>query len=64
MPRLAFELSRFPDAVALSSVRTDGFLVAMLMDTQLRADIWLFEAAIGDPRVRAFDGAGDQRVGL
>lgn len=42
----------------------NGFLVAMLVDAQLRVDIWLLEAAIGDPCVRALDGAVDQRVGL
>jgi hypothetical protein len=42
----------------------NGFLVAMLVDAQLRVDIWLLETAIGDPCVRALDGALDQRVGL
>ena len=37
-------------------------LVAMLVDAQLRVDIRLLEAAIGDPCVRALDGAVDQRV--
>lgn len=42
----------------------NGFLVAMLVNTQLRMDICLLEAAIGNPCVRAFDSAFDQRVGL
>ena len=37
-------------------------LVAMLVDAQMRVDIRLLEAAIGDPCVRALDGAVDQRV--
>jgi hypothetical protein len=48
----------------LSQLRPIGFLVAMLVDAQLRVDIWLLEAAIGDPCVRALDGPVDQRVGL
>ena len=35
----------------------------MLVDAQLRVDIRFLEAAIGDPCVRALDGAVDQRVG-
>jgi hypothetical protein len=42
----------------------NGFLVAMLVDAQLRVDIRLLEAAIDNPCVRALDGAIDQRVGM
>ena len=43
---------------------TNGFLVAMLVDAQLSVDIRFLEAAIGDPCVRALNGAVDQRIGL
>jgi hypothetical protein len=36
----------------------------MCVDAQLRVDIRFLEAAVGDPRVGALDGAVYQRAGL
>ena len=52
------------DRGLLLQLGVNGFLVAMLVNAQLRMDIRLLEAAIGNPCVRALDSAFDQRVGL